>query len=388
MRGHVRKRGKKWAIVVDVGRDETGRRKQKWHSGYPRRKDAEEALAKIIGDLNAGTYAAPSKRTVAEYLVDEWLPGMRHQVRPSTWSSYEMNLRTHVVPHVGGMRLRDLTGVRLNALYGVLVENGRRDGQGLSPRSVRYVHGVLRHALADAKRNRLVAFNAADDASPPSPKQTRDRTKAKRTWSPEQLRAFLSSREDDRLYALWHLFASTGMRRGEALGLHWDAVDLDRGTVEIRTALVAIGYELHWSEPKTDRSRRSIALDPHTVQVLHAHRKRQLTERLAAGPAWTDHGLVFTNEVGEPVHPDRASKLFEAHEQTAGLPHIGVHGLRHGWATMALRAGVHPKVVQERLGHSTIAMTLDTYSHAVPSMESDAANLVAQLVAGEDAPPR
>jgi integrase len=384
MRGHVRRRGSKWVVVVDVGRDpETGRRKQKWHSGYARKRDAEEALATIVGDVNAGTYVAPTKLTVGEFLVDQWLPGMKHQVRPSTWASYEANVRIHVVPRIGTVRLRDLHAVRLNAMYAELLDKGRRDGKGLSPRSVRYVHAILREALAAAMKSKLVAFNVASDATPPAVKQTRDRTKAKRTWTAEQVRTYLRSREDDRLLALWHVLASTGMRRGEALGLRWSAVDLEGSTVEIHTALISTGYKLSWSEPKTDKSRRSIALDSGTVEVLKAHRRRQLTERLAAGPAWDDQGLVFCNELGAPIHPDRCTKLFESHEQAAALPHIGVHGLRHTWATLALRAGVHAKIVQERLGHSTIAMTMDTYSHAIPAMQSDAAAVVAALVAGD-----
>lgn len=381
MRGHVRKRGSTWSIVVEVGRDaDTGKRKQRWQSGYKRRRDAERALAEVIGRIDAGGYVEPSKLTVGDYLTDRWLPAMRSRVRPSTFDSYSRNVRRHLVPKLGNVLLQRLTGDQLNALYAELLTDGRHDGKPLSARTVRYVHAIARMALSDAVRWELVTRNVSERADPP--KQARNR-EAMRTWTAPQLRAFLASRGEDRLYALWALLASTGMRRGEALGLSWEHVDLDAGRVAVRRALVTVGYRIEFSEPKTAKSRRSVALDAGTVGVLREHRKAQLAERLALGPAWDDHGLVFTREDGAPVHPDRVSKLFEQHVATASLPRIRLHDLRHTHATLALQAGIHAKVVSERLGHSTIAMTLDTYSHAIPAMEEDAAARVAALVFGD-----
>ena len=150
-------------------------------------------------------------------------------------------------------------------------------------------------------------------------------------------------------------------------------MDLDARRVSIQRQLVNVAYALEWSEPKTNGSRRNVALDAATAHAVHEHRRLQLQERLALGPAWQDHGLVFTREDGAPLHPDRASKLFEAHVAASGLPRIRLHDLRHTHATIALQAGIHPKVVSERLGHSSIALTLDTYSHAIPAMQEDAA---------------
>lgn len=381
MRGHVRKRGNTWSVVVDVGRDPaTDQRRQKWHSGYARRKDAEAALPKIVGGLADGGYVEPSKLTLGDYLQDRWLPAMKTRVRPSTLDSYTRNVRRHVVPRIGGVLLQQLTGDRLDAVYAALLEDGRRDGQPLSVRTVRYIHAIIRLALADAVRWDLIPRNPAERAN--APRQTRNR-EAMRTWTAPQLRAFLDSRDDDRLVALWHLLASTGLRRGEALGLAWDHVDLDAGRLAVRRALVSIGYQMSFSEPKTAKSRRSVALDAGTTEALRAHRKRQLAERIALGPAWQDNALVFTREDGAAMHPDRVSKLFETHIAAVdGLPRIRLHDLRHTHASLALQAGVHPKVVSERLGHSTIALTLDTYSHAIPAMQEDAAERVAALVFG------
>lgn len=380
MRGHVRKRGKTWSVVVDVGRDpDTGRRRQKWHSGYQRRKDAETALSELLTRLDGGSYVEPSKLLVRDYLVDRWLPGMRTQVRPSTLASYEQHVRSYIVPALGGVLLQRLSADQLNALYADLLASGGRRETGLSVRTVRYVHQTIRRALGDAENSGLVPRNVATKARPP--KQTRNRD-AMRTWTGPQLRAFLESRADDRLYALWLVLGATGLRRGEALGLGWEGVDLDAGRLAVRRALISIGYETSFSEPKTAKSRRSVALDPGTVEALRAHRKAQLAERLALGPAWQDNGLVFCREDGAAIHPDRVSKLFDQHIAAAGVPRIRLHDLRHTHATLALQAGIHPKVVSERLGHSTVSMTLDTYSHAIPSMEEDAAVKVAALVFG------
>jgi integrase len=377
MRGHVRKRGSKWVVVVDVGRDETGKRKQKWHSGFERKRDAEAALNEIVGRVRKGDYVEPSKVTVGEYLKGRWLPAIKTRVRPSTHDSYRRNVEHHLVPRIGGLRLQQLSGDALNVMYAECIDRGRRDGKGLSPRTVRYLHAIIRRALADAVRWRLVTRNVAEQADPP--RQARNHA-AVATWTAQQLRAFLEHVREDRLYALWHLLASSGMRRGEVLGLASDSLDLDAGRLAVTRALIAVGYQVEFSEPKTERGRRSVALDPQTVGVLRAHRKRQVAEQLALGPAYQDRGLVFCREDGTPIHPDRASKLFAQHVKAAGLPRIRLHDLRHTHATLALVAGVHPKVVSERLGHSSIAITLDTYSPAIPALQEDAAATVAALL--------
>jgi integrase len=192
---------------------------------------------------------------------------------------------------------------------------------------------------------------------------------------------FLESVYEDRLYALWLLYATTGLRRGEALGLRWPAVDLNAGQLSIRVARVTAGYDVHDSAPKSERGRRAVALDPATVTALRTHRKGQLTERLAWGPAYQDSDdFVFCREDGCPLHPDDVSKRFAAAVATLDVARITLHGLRHSWASLALAAGVNPKVVSERLGHASVSFTLDVYSHVTPGMQEDAAAKVASLV--------
>jgi len=182
---------------------------------------------------------------------------------------------------------------------------------------------------------------------------------------------------------VWLLAANTGMRRGELIGLRWSAVDLERGTIAVVRAHAVVRYgEVTASEPKTARGRRAIAIDAGTVAALRSHRARQAAERLAVGPGWADTDLVFTRADGTAIHPQRLTAWFEQAARRAGLPAIRLHDLRHSYATLALGAGVHPKVVSERLGHATVAMTLDVYSHVTPTMQREAAAAVAAILEG------
>lgn len=205
-----------------------------------------------------------------------------------------------------------------------------------------------------------------------------------KTWNAQQLKEFLASVKDERLSPLWHLLAMTGMRRGEALGLRWEDVDLEAGRLSVRRALIPMGAAVIVSEPKTAKSRRSIALDPGTVEALKAQAQRQLDDQDEWGQAWNDSGLVFTREDGEAWHPEVVSRLFRQAMKRSLLPVVRLHDPRHTHATLALRAGIHLKVVSERLGHATIAITLDTYSHAIPAMQEEAAAKIADLVSAAE----
>lgn len=379
VRGRVREHGNRWSIVVYAPLDGRAKRCYRWHWGFETKDDAQRALTELLHSLQTDSHVEPSEDTVATYLR-QWLEGERVQLRRSTWSSYRMNLERHIIPRLGGTPLRDLTAAALNALYADLLEEGRVDGRGgLSFRSVRYIHTILHKALADAVREDRVDRNVADQARPPRGRSG----SGMRTWSAEELRAFLEHVRDDRLYAAWLLAASTGMRRGEVLGLHWRDVDLGAKRVAVTQSLVAVQGDLLFLPPKTDRARRNIALDDVTAAALKARRMTQIRERLEWGRAYLDNDLVFNYEEGSPLHPDWFTKQFKAHVHATGLPPIRLHDLRHTHATLALAAGVHPKVVQERLGHSSISVTLDTYSHAIPALQEEAAAKVSRLLFGD-----
>jgi len=255
------------------------------------------------GSVRTDSYVSATKLTLGQYLTGEWLPGVRASIRPTTWQHYAGIIDAHVVPRLGGASLSRLRPAQLNSLYADLLDAGRRNGSGgLSPKTVRHVHTTLHKALHDAVRWGHLARNPADLASPPVP-----RTAEMRVWSPEQLRSFLASVRADRLYAAWVLMATTGMRRGEVLGLQWQEVDIDHGRVSVVRSLVEVTHgQVILSEPKTAKGRRSVALDPVTVAALEAHRQTKRREREVAGDLWCDQGLVFCKEDGSVIHPTRS----------------------------------------------------------------------------------
>ena len=360
--------------MLYLGRDESRRKRQKWTGGFRTRREAEAALTSALGRMQAGTWVDPGRQTLAEYL-DEWLASVKASLAPATWASYELMLSKWVIPRIGRRQLVTLTPAHLNKCYAELLESGGRDGTPLSPRSVRYAHTVVGRALRDAVEWGLLARNPARSAKPP-----KEQRREMATWSPEQVRRFLASVADDRLYPLWVLLVGAGLRRAEVAGLRWSDVDLDGGTLAVQHTRITVGYRVTESEPKTAKSRRSVALDPLTLAVLRQHREHQRQERAAAGPAWDDSGYVFVREDGTPYHPQRIAQMFQRALRRTDLPALRLHDLRHTAATLALSAGVHPKVVQERLGHSYIGVTLDTYSHVVQGMQAEAANRVAGLI--------
>ncbi|HVD18697.1 MAG TPA: tyrosine-type recombinase/integrase, partial [Propionibacteriaceae bacterium] len=357
---------------------------QKWHSGFRTKRDAERALSEIVASLHSGTYVEPTKQTLAEF-AREWLFAVQPTIRPSTHHSYDRNLRLHVLPQLGSVELRRIDAGMLNALYAALLADGKRTtanggAGGLSSRSVRYIHTIVHRAFRDAVRWGRIARNPADAADPPRASATARPTM--KTWTADQVRAFLDHTAEHRLHAAFVLLATTGMRRGEALGLRWSDVDLTAGRASISQTVIMVHHDIEVGSPKTARGRRTVALDPGTVAALREHRKRQAAERLLMGVGFTDHGLAFCLPDGRPLHPERFSRTFSRQTAHAGLPAIRLHDLRHTWATLALSAGEHPKVVQERLGHANVSITLDVYSHVSEGLHSDAASRIAKIIFG------
>lgn len=320
---------------------------------------------------------ARRKLKLRDFLWEKWLPAIKTTIRTSTYLSYESHLRHHICPHIGDKRLDKIDGSALNTLYAILLERGRRNGTGLSPSTVRRVHATLHRALRDAVRWELIDRNPADSADPPKLRASKRVEFA--TWSADELSRFLRHVRDEPLYPLWMLLATTGMRRGEVLGLRWCDIDLDRGEAAVRQTVVSHNYKIEISEPKTARGRRVVALDDHTVAQL-----RTLRDQQCPG---SEDALLFHYRTGNPINPIDISKRFIELGCAAGLPRIRLHDLRHTHATLALQAGVHPKIVSERLGHSTISFTLDVYSHATPHLQKEAAGQVASLLFTEPVTP-
>jgi len=390
MQGHIHKRirigrdGKeavRWYVVIDLGCGEDGRRRQKWHGGFGTRREAEAARAKLVTEINTGSYVAPGNTTLGEWIERSWLPMTEPRVKPSTFFSYKRNLELHVIPVLGRKRLQQLIPPMLNALYANLAA-GSETRKPLSTKTISYVHSTLHKVLADAVDAGLLGRNVAANAKPPRP--SRRATGGLNAWEPDELARFLEVVKGTRLEAIWRLAAMTGMRRGEILGLRWRDVDVDRSRLSVRQALVAVGYEVIHSTPKSHCA-RVIDLDAETVRQLRAHREQQDAERVEWGVDYQDQDLVVAKENGEPTHPHTFSRSFERLIVKAGLRPIRLHDLRHTHATLALKAGVPVKVISERLGHESPAFTLKQYAHVIPGMQAEAAAQVAAMI---DGPPR
>ncbi len=372
MRGHVYKRGATWTYVVDEGRDAKGKRVQRSRGGFASRREAQASLTDALARLGDGSYSAPSKTTLGEFLTDEWLPAIEGTVRPLTATQYRAVVRTRIVPTLGHRRLQSLSGGDLNGLYRQLEE------QGLSVATRRLTHAVLHRALADAVKWSRLVRNPADAADPPA--AARPRATA---WTPKELRRFLDSEAvtSDRLAALWRVAAMTGLRRGELAGLTWRGLDLDAGTLTVSQQLLPTRGGPSFGPPKSARSRRTVAIDAETVAVLRVHRETQLLERDYAGEAYGDHDLVFADVLGSPLNPQRLTDRFRALRKAAGLATGSLHVLRHTHATHLLTSGVPVHVAAARLG-DTPAILMGTYAHLLPTGDADAASRVAALLDG------
>lgn len=385
MRGHIHKRqwngrgGKPqtlWYAVVDVGHGDDGKRKQKWHGGFKTKREAERVLAEVLQTVEQQTYVAPQRLTLAEFVVSEWLPIMQTQVKVSTWDSYRRNLQKHVLPVLGSRPLQQLTAAHLNALYRSLLEPGGKPGaRALAPKTVRNIHIVISKVLSDAMDHGAIGRNVAANARPP--KHRASRAGEMQFWTPEELAEFLQSVRDDELYALWHLAAMTGLRRGELLGLRWQDIDMKRKRLAVRQTLISVAYEVQLSTPKSHTA-RVIDLDAATLDVLVQHRRRQNSEIPSSNPGFED--AVFRKANGGPLHPDVVRTMFDRRVKRSSVHRIRFHDLRHTHATIALRAGVPVKVMSERLGHATPAFTLQQYAHVIPGMQAEAAEAISNLI--------
>jgi integrase len=370
--GFVRRRGETWTAYWNI--ETQHGEKQRTKGGFRTRKEAQGYLNDAIAAISAGVFAEPSKVTFGEFLTERWLPSREMTLRRSTIESYRINVNRHVLPTLGARQIQQVTVDHLDRLYTQLVKSG------LSPKTVRNVHVLLHKALKDAVRKNLIARNPAEAADPP--KASRDGREEMHTWTPAELRAFFEGLASHRLLAAYVLSATTGMRRGEVLGLRWVDIDVKRRSLFVNQTVLSVNYEVFIGQPKTEHSRRRVTLDPETVEVLLAHRDRQGAERRLLGADYDDIGLVFAREDGTPIHPDYFSQTFDRTVARLGLSRIRLHDLRHTHATLGLAAGIPVKVISRRLGHATAAFTQDVYMRVIPELEYDAADQIADLVFG------
>ena len=314
--------------------------------------------------------AEPTRQFVRDFL-GEWLETRRSQIRATTWAHYEKYLKNHIIPSLGHHRLNQLQPQHVQRFYQEKVDSG------LSPTSVRHFHVILHRALKQAFRWGLVTRNVADLVDPP-----RRAHVEMQVLNGDQIKALLEVTQGTRLYALWVLAVTTGMRRGELLALRWKDVDLATASLSVVATLQEVRHrQFMLAEPKSQRSRRRIALSSLAVEALRQRRLAQREEQVLAGTAWRENDLVFSNALGDFLDANNVvNRTFRPLLQQAGLPKIRFHDLRHSAATLMLSQGVHPKIASEMLGHATVAITLDLYSHVTETMQRDVASAMDRLL--------
>lgn len=361
-----------WRGRVDLGNGPDGRRRRSSFTGSSRR-EVQQAIARAIAQRESGFGAQPSERLTTGAFLDQWLGASAPaSLRARTLAGYRSIVDRHLAPGVGRIPLAKLNGAHVQELVNRLVAGGS------SPQTVRNVHAVLRRALAQAVRWGILARNPASAVDLPAA-----RGYDVHALSVEDARRVLDAVRGDRLEPLVTVALATGLRQGEALALRWSDVDLDGGHLTVRHSLHRSGGHVVLDEPKTRRSRRTVTLPAFATTALRRQRDWfQAQDRLLAGSAWQEDGYVFTTRIGTPMHGADVTRRLQRLLATAGLPRMRFHDLRHGAATLLLAQGVHPRVVMETLGHSTIAVTMNVYSHVVPALQREAADRLDAALGG------
>ncbi len=373
MRGSIQKRGKQcWRLVFDLERGLDGKRRQKVVSFKGPKRDAEAELSRILAEIKNGGFVDLGNVTVAEYL-GRWIEHVATRTSDKTQERYEEIVRLALVPYLGRIKLSKLRPIDIQGFYTEALKSGRikREG-GLSARTVLHYHRILSQSLKQAVKWQLLTRNPADAVDPPKPER-----QEMIALDEDQTAILIEKTMNSSLYMPVLLALTTGMRRGEVLALRWCDVDLNRATLSVTQTLEKTRKGgLRFKQPKTQKSRRSISLPSIMVDALKKHRVEQAELYLKIGQGWDEVGLVCTKLAGEPIDPNTLTGGFANLVRKTNIPKVRFHDLRHTHATQLLREGIHPKVAQERLGHTSISVTLDLYSHVMPGMQEDAASKV------------
>jgi len=329
----------------------------------PDEASAERELTALLRAVDTGSFADPGKLTVGRYVLDMWLPHIETKVRPPTAARYRSLLVLHVLPVIGSVKMAKLRPAHIQAMLDKVQKT-------VSARTTAHAYRPIYSALAEAVRLNLLNSNPAAAVRPPRAARPQLTVPS----APDVVR--LMNVTEGWLHVAIVLAGSTGMRRGEVLALQWRAVDLDGATAEVSLALENVGPRLEFTIPKTDRSRRKVSIPASTVAFLRRHRTDQVQRRMLLGAAWQGTDLVVERGDGGAIHPGLFSQRFHRLAKKEGLSGVRLHDLRHFYASELLRANVHPKVVSDQLGHSSVAFTMDTYSHLLPSMGKAAAEAI------------
>ncbi|MFC2122460.1 tyrosine-type recombinase/integrase [Bacteroidota bacterium] len=366
MRGHITQRSKKagtWSIKISLGKDQqTGKYKYQWFTVQGSKKDAERRLSELLYQLDTGAYVRPSRTTIADYLTRWLVDYVKPNLSPRTTEGYEHIIKRYIIPKLGNFTLVYLKPEHLQSFYSDEIK------AGLSNQTIRHHHMVIHKALENAVVNGLVLRNVADAVKPP-----RAQHPEMQTWNEDEVVQFLEAAKSTPYYALFYLALFTGMRRSEMLALRWRDIDLILGQIYVNRSLhVLKGSKTVFRQPKTVTGKRSIALPPSALLMLIEYRKKKEVEVLLLSVPLSDNDLVFST-LGKHLLPNTITHAWGKLVKKTRLKAIRLHDARHTHASLMLKQGIHPKIVQERLGHSSIQITLDTYSHVAPGLQEAAA---------------
>jgi len=380
MKGHIRQRSpNSWQITVDIGRDEAGRRHQHVETVHGNKRLADKRLAELVLAIEQGGYTRPAQISLGEWLLKWHQTYAVSRCDKRTSDSYLSEIQRHIKPALGMVRLDRLSPHHLQDYYARALQSGRLDGSGgLSARTIVYHHRILSRCLKDAVRAGHLGRNVADAVDPP-----RYRPKTMKTMALEDVPRFLEASLETPFYRLFYAALYTGMREGELLGLPWRGINLEKGYISVFQELYKRQGVVIIKDVKTRSSRRQIALSPSLVRLLRSQRLEAESNAVLLGKKLTPDDLVFSYPDGRPLDPSTVTHTFAKVLKEAGLPHLRFHDARHSHATYLLEAGVNIKVVSERLGHASVAFTLDTYGHVTPGMQESAAEDLDRLILPE-----
>ena len=372
MRRSIKQRSKgSWTIILDAGRDPaTGKRRQQWHTVKGTKREAEKRLAELVHNVDIGEYSNPSKVTMGDFLA-RWVKEYAWpNLSPETAQVYEIMAVRHIIPVLGQVPIQELTPEHLQSYYADKLAHGRCDGRGgLSPRTVRHHHRLLHVVLRNAVKWRLIPRNPADVVI--SPKFQR---KEMQSFDQVGLNAFLDSVKGSDYYPLFYTLFFTGIRREEVLALRSRDLDLVLGYISVSRSLHQLNDKtIVFRQPKTEKSRRTVALPPSLSILLRQHREAQQAQRETLGMPLRDDDLVFAHHDGKPLLPHSITNAWKRLVKKAGFQGMRLHDARHSHANLMLIQGVNAKIVSERLGHSSVSITLDVYSHVLPGLQEAAA---------------
>lgn len=372
MRGRIikRKGSKNYTIVLQLGLDpSTGKRKQQWITAGTSKREAEKQMTKLIHELDSGNYIKPDKTMMKDYLEKWLLDYAKPNLSPRSYDRYTGIISKYLIPELGRIKLKQLRPEHLHKHYATGLN------KGLSARTIRYHHALIHIALQTAVKWGLVNRNIADAVDPP-----RFKPSAMQTWSENEVNSFLEAAKNSHYYPLFYTALFTGMRRGELLALRWHDIDFIYSQIYVNRSMHQLRNGSYiFTQPKSEKSRRTIAMSSSLFLVLSEYRKAKEAEALLLGQTTNEEDLVFNNS-GKPLRPNTVTYAWERIAARAGVKVIRLHDARHTHASLMLKQGIHPKIVQERLGHTSIQMTLDTYSHVAPGIQQAAAESFDKLL--------